>query len=176
MPSFEFVQTQKTALAGSGISASDTSILLRSFKLPDGTNIIMSMFGDTGKATIEPGTEREENIVFTGITQNANGTALLTGVTRGHRLVAPYDSDSSRAFSHPGGRPLVISNNASFYNDLKEMIEDIAISGSPNASESQKGIVEEATDTEIASNTGTGATGAKLFVPADSTYIQRVVK
>jgi len=36
--------------------------------------------------------------------------------------------------------------------------------GNVNASETAKGIVEEATDAEVAAGTATGATGAKLFV------------
>jgi hypothetical protein len=38
--------------------------------------------------------------------------------------------------------------------------------GNVNASETTKGIVEEATDAEVAAGTATGATGAKLFVSA----------
>jgi len=47
---------------------------------------------------------------------------------------------------------------------LKEYIDSVAIAGAPNASETVKGIVEEATDAEIAAGTATGTTGAKLFV------------
>lgn len=36
--------------------------------------------------------------------------------------------------------------------------------GNPNASETARGIVEEATDAEVTAGTATGATGAKLFV------------
>jgi len=36
--------------------------------------------------------------------------------------------------------------------------------GNPNASETTRGIVEEATDAEVTAGTATGATGAKLFV------------
>jgi len=36
--------------------------------------------------------------------------------------------------------------------------------GNPNASETQAGIVEEATDAEVSAGTATGATGAKLFI------------
>jgi len=47
---------------------------------------------------------------------------------------------------------------------LKEYIDGIAISGSPDASTTTKGIVEEATQAEVDAGTGTGGTGAKLFV------------
>lgn len=42
--------------------------------------------------------------------------------------------------------------------------------GNVNASTTTKGIVEEATQAEINAGTATGATGAKLFVPADKAF------
>lgn len=47
---------------------------------------------------------------------------------------------------------------------LKEYIDAASIAGAVDASESAKGIVEEATDAETAAGTATGGTGAKLFV------------
>jgi hypothetical protein len=47
---------------------------------------------------------------------------------------------------------------------LKDYIDGIAIAGSPNASETAKGLVEEATQDEVTAGTDIGATGAKLFV------------
>lgn len=45
--------------------------------------------------------------------------------------------------------------------------------GNPNASETQRGIVEEATDAEVTAGTATGGSGAKLFVTPTklSTYL-----
>ena len=112
-----YVQTQKTTLSGSGVTATDTTIILSSFKLPDGaTTITMSDFGTTGFGTLEAGTSREESISFTGITQNANGTATLTGVTRGLRLVSPYDEVSANKFAHAGGSTFTITNTSAFYS------------------------------------------------------------
>lgn len=50
---------------------------------------------------------------------------------------------------------------------LKEYIDGIAIAGSPDATETSKGIVEEATQAEVNAGTATGGTGARLFVPPD---------
>lgn len=47
----------------------------------------------------------------------------------------------------------------------KAYADALAIAGAPNASTTQKGIVEEPTAGEIAAATDTGATGAKLFLP-----------
>lgn len=69
----------------SSVGVSNTSIALSAFKEPV-SNIpyTMSYLGSTvGYGTIDPQTSRSEFISFTGITQNSNGTALLTGVTRG---------------------------------------------------------------------------------------------
>lgn len=114
---FTPVQASQFTLSGAGITSSATTIQLTSFTLPDParTLITMSMFGDVGYAVIEPQTSKIETITFTGVTQNANGTALLTGVTRGIDFVSPYAGSASRALSHAGGSYLILSNPAAFY-------------------------------------------------------------
>lgn len=113
---FQPVQTQKTTLSAAGIGTSDVTIGLTSLKLPDGvTTITMSNFGSIGYGTLEPGTSKEESISFTGITQNASGSATLTGVSRGLRFVYPYDSVSANKLTHAGGSIFVVSNTAPFY-------------------------------------------------------------
>jgi hypothetical protein len=56
---------------------------------------------------------------------------------------------------------------------LKEYIDNAIISGAADASETVKGLVEEATDAEMTAGTDTGGTGAKLFVPPSKiqTYV-----
>ena len=124
------VQTQKTTLYGSGVTSSDTSITVATLKLPDrSTNITMTDFGNVGYATIEPGTAREEQISFTGITQNVNRTATLTGVTRGLRFVSPYDSVAANKYAHAGGSTIVFSNTAAFHERFTVADEDEAVTG-----------------------------------------------
>lgn len=48
---------------------------------------------------------------------------------------------------------------------LKEYIDGISIAGAPDASETAKGLVEEATQAQTIAGTDTGETGARLFVP-----------
>ena len=149
----------------------------------DGVNLAMTDFGTIGFGTIEPGNSaQEEQISFTGITQNANGTATLTGV-KTVMFLAPYTQTANLAKSHIGGSQFIISNTSGFYdrltgkandetvtgkwtfpgggnasapvsgtvyaeptNDLeyasKKYIDDIAIAGSPKASEAVYGIAK----------------------------------
>lgn len=126
----KFVQLQRLSLYGSGISATDTSIVLESMLVPTTTTTVtMTDFGSIGYGTLEPGTEREENISFTGITQNANGTATLTGVTRGLNFISPYTTSASLKHAHAGGTGLYVSNSAPFYNEILAKDNDETITG-----------------------------------------------
>lgn len=119
----QFVQGIDYFLNGSGIGVVDTTIILSSMQYPNGTTdapapVLMADFGtsDVGYGTLEPETSREENISFTGITQNLNGTASLTGVTRGLKFKFPYDQDLVLRRQHAGGGKFRISNSVQFYN------------------------------------------------------------
>lgn len=114
--SFTPVGGQTYTLSGAGINSSATSITLNSFTTPDGRALAMSMFGSIGYAVIDPNSPTKiEDVTFTGITQNANGTAVLTGVSRGMDFVSPYAASTSLAYSHSGGAYLILSNSAGFY-------------------------------------------------------------
>lgn len=126
---FKFVQNQPTTLAGAGSSLGDTTIILSALTQIDGTVLTMTDFGSTGFGTIEPGNGiQEEQIAFTGITQNSNGTATLTGVST-VLTVSPYTQTSGLATSHPGGAQFVISNTAGFYDKLSAKNDDETITG-----------------------------------------------
>lgn len=118
------VQGKDYALAGSGVSSTATTIVLTSFKDPQGTNITMTDFGAIGYGTLEPGTVREENFSFTGVTQNANGTADLTGVTRGLKFVSDFTADSSLRQAHAGGTIMRISDSAPFFSNYANKKND----------------------------------------------------
>lgn len=172
-------------------------------KLPDNSTLVtMTDFGTLGYGTLEPGTTREENISFTGITQNADGTATLTGVTRGLNFVSPYTSSAALKLAHAGGVTFIITNNAPFYDGLlnknddetivgtytftdtavprmntahtygageeeyfatKRYADSLALAGAPDASTTQKGMAEEATQAEVDAGTAAGS-AARLFV------------
>lgn len=125
-----YVQAQDFTLNGSGIGIADTTIPLSSFTLPNSNEpITMAMFGDIGYGTLEPETPREENISFTGVTQNANGTAELTGVVRGLDLVDPYTVDLTLRQSHAGATIFRITNSVQLYAMLANKYNDEDIEG-----------------------------------------------
>lgn len=125
----KFIQGQDFFLDGSGVSATATSIDLTSFTLPDGTLITTDDIGALGYITFEPETSFEENASFTGVTQNDDGTATLTGVTRGLRLVYPYEADADLTYAHFGASRVRITNSAPFYNDFANKENDETVSG-----------------------------------------------
>lgn len=149
----KYVQNQVSYLSGSGAVATATSFTLASFKQIDGsTNLTMTDFGTKGFMTLEPnnGTQ-EESISFTGITQNASGTATITGVST-VLFVDPYTETSGLAKSHPGGSKAVVTNTSAFYAGFTNKGDDETISGKwtfPNDDVSNAGIASD-TDTAVA--------------------------
>lgn len=116
--SIKISQLQNFSLAGSGVSIGDVTMTLSSFQTIDGVNLAMTDFGSKGYITVEPGSrDREEQISFSGVTQNANGTATLTGV-KTVLFLSPYTETSGVAKSHPGGVIAVVTNTSGFYNEF----------------------------------------------------------
>lgn len=126
-----FVGTLPTTLSGSGITSSATSIGVVSMTLQQtGQALSMSDFGTIGYITLEPGvSSRQEFASFTGITQNSNGSAVLTGVTRGLAPVSPYTASSTFRFSHSGGTKLIVSNSPPFYDTFANKQNAASITG-----------------------------------------------
>lgn len=114
--SFNPVGATNFVLAGAGVTSSQTTIQLASFKTPGGLNLTMTNFGNIGFGALDPQTASKlEDISFTGIVQNANGTATLTGVTRGMDFVYPYTASTTLQKSHAGGSTFILTNTAAFY-------------------------------------------------------------
>jgi len=160
---FTPVQAQKFKLSGSGVAGGDTSITLRTMKTPDGREITMSMLGDTGYMTLEPGTAREEQITFTGITQSgSDDTATLTGVERGLDFVFPYSASTTLQKSHAGGSIAILTNNAKFYG------QEFAFTNS-DATITQKWVFPSSTDLwpRAAATTSLTTATATLFATKD---------
>jgi hypothetical protein len=124
-----FVQGQTYYLAGSGVTLTATTISLQSMEYPDGTLVAMADFGDLGYITLEPETEREENASFTNLTQNADGSVTLTGVTRGLAFKTPYTQDLALRQDHAGNTEVRVTNSAPFYNQLAVKENDESITG-----------------------------------------------
>lgn len=125
----KFVQAQKFALSGSGVTSSATTVVLQTFATPDGTLITDADLGTINYCTFEPGGSKEEIFSFTNVTQNANGTATLTGVVRGLKFVSPYDADSALRQQHSGGSIVVLSNNPQMLDEFLSASNDETITG-----------------------------------------------
>lgn len=126
------VQGQDWYLAGSGVNLSQTTVTILNFYLPDNiTPVTMAMFGPIGYMTLEPESSREENISFTGITNNGNGTWTLTGVTRGLGFVFPGTQVLALRYAHAGGTKIRATNSFQFYETLyANKTRDQVITGS----------------------------------------------
>jgi len=158
----KYLQTQAYTLAGSGCTLAATSITLTNMLQIDGVTLVtMADFGSKGFATIEPGNgTQEEQISFTGITQNSNGTATLTGV---HNVLfsTPYTETSGTALSHAGGTTFVISNTSGFYARL----QGDAIGTYTNGTTTKNAADSSATQT-IAHGLGSAPSKVKLTATA----------
>ncbi len=122
------VQTQSFQIIGSGATAGGTTFTLQSFKDILGTNLAMASFGALGFGTIEPNTSNEDSITFTGITQNSDGTATLTGVNS-VLFITPYTTGSGLRLSHAGSVTFIITNTSAFYNTFANKNNDETITG-----------------------------------------------
>ncbi len=113
-----YPQLQYFTLYSSGVSIADTSIVLTSFQTIDGVNLAMSDFGDKGFITIDPGSgTSEEQISFSGVTQNANGTATLTGIKHVGDL-SPYTEASGTTKQHSGGATCSVAITSGLLNQF----------------------------------------------------------
>lgn len=117
-------------LSGS-ISSTATTINLSSFLEPvTGTPYTMVLLNsDIAFATIAPKTTSSEFISFTGITQNADGTATLTGVTRGLAKKYPFTTDSTYKLPHSGQSQFIISDVPQLFQEYIPLTNDVTITG-----------------------------------------------
>lgn len=119
---------------GQSIGTSDTSIKLSSFKEPT-SNIPYTMSylnSATGYGTLSPQSSISEFISFSGITQNSDGSAVLTGVTRGLSRTPAGSScvaSTTLATSHAGQSIFILSNSPCFYAEYAVKQNNETISG-----------------------------------------------
>jgi len=121
----------QTFYLGSSISSTATTILLSSFVEPvTGTPYTMALLNtDIAYGTIGPKTSSAEFISFTGITQNSDGTATLTGVTRGLAKKYPFATDSAYKLPHAGQSVFIISDAPQLFNKYVSLENAETISG-----------------------------------------------
>lgn len=170
-------------LSGGGVSSSATSIVLSSLTLPqNGYPIQDADLSATFYVTLEPGNRsRQEVVSCTTVTQNAAGTATLSGCTRGLSPITPYTASSSLQFAHGGGSQVIFSDPPQLFNQYPAKANDETITGqwtfdtfpvTPDnsaASETVAGVTELATGAEAAATTLSGAVGRLALPTAIST-------
>ncbi len=154
----------------SSISSTQTTIKLSSFKEPT-SNIPYTMSylnASQEYATIDAQTTISEFVSFTGITQNTDGTAVLTGVTRGLSRSFPYTASTTFQTAHSAQSTLVLSNPPQLYNDIYTYIQNATYAGTVDMTTSVKGIAQRATGAQAAAHAadGSGGTTAPLVLSA----------
>jgi hypothetical protein len=108
----------------SSIGTSQTSITLSSFKEPISSipYTMTYLKSDVEYGTIDPNSNSiSEFVSFTGITQNTNGTATLTGVTRGllrtPGAAGACTASTTLAQAHSGQAIFILSNSPCFQGE-----------------------------------------------------------
>lgn len=117
-------------LAGSGITGSATSIILQSLTIPQSGRLLLDAdFSDTFYITLEPGnTKRQEISSCTTVVQNANGTATLSGCSRGLVPFTPFTASTTYQFSHGGGTQVIFSDPPQLFNEFTAKLNKETIS------------------------------------------------
>lgn len=158
-----FVETAPASLY-QALSTTDTQAVITPYPLDlDGNKLTIADFGSTATFTIDPKlTGYEEINGFTGIVDNGNNTATLTGLSRNLLGKAPYTASSAGGKAHGSSAVVVFSNNPQMYQGIIAYINGIALAGTVNATTSLQGLVQLATTTDLNAGTGTGSTGASL--------------
>ena len=126
-----FFGGQTYTLAGTGISSSASSFTLTSFTITqNGKKIQDEDMADTFYGTFEPGSRsRQEFFSCTTVAQNSDGTALISGCSRGLSPITPYTASTSLQFAHGGGTSVIFSNTPQFYDQFAAKGNDEVITG-----------------------------------------------
>jgi len=150
------------------LTASSTSFRLNNIENWAGTDLAASDFGTVAYGVIrdakgtkveffafDPATIADADIDFTYRGLSFNGTDLTTEVS------------ANKLEWGKGSIVELGTHGPQIFQWLQELIEGIAISGSPDATLIQKGLVELATAAQITAGTATGETGAGIAVTPD---------
>jgi len=118
-------------LFSSGVSSSASSIILSSLTLPQtGQKIVDSDLSTTFYLTLEPGNRSKQEIAScTTVVQNSNGTATLSGCTRGLSPIPPFTASTTLQFAHGGNSSVIFSDPPQFHNQYTAKTNDEFVSG-----------------------------------------------
>jgi len=112
------------------IGTTDTTVKLSSFKNRSSIALTMTLLNtDIGYGTLSPQTSRSEFVSFSGITQNADGTATLTGVSRGLSDISPFTASTTLRQSHPGQSVFILSDSPQLFEEYAKRRNDESITG-----------------------------------------------
>lgn len=166
----------QTYTLNSSISSVQNTISLTSFTEPvTGTPYTMALINsDVAYGTIAPKTTSSEFISFTGVTQNADGTATLTGVTRGLAKKYPFTTDSAYKLPHSGQSIFIISDAPQVFEEFVPLRNDVTIAGVKTFSSSP--VVPTPTTSTQAANKSYVDGVAIAGAPNASTSIQGLVQ
>ncbi len=119
----------------SSIGTTNTSIKLSSFKNRSDIALTMTNLDtDIGYGTLSPQTTRSEFVSFTGVTQNSDGTAILTGVIRGLADISPFTASTTMREAHPGQSVFILSDSPQLFEEYASRRSDDTIVGRWNYS------------------------------------------
>lgn len=140
--------------AGSKFVVSNNPDLLNKLTAKDNDEIIEGSWQFPATPTLDnnPATKGYVDTEVDAAIAVANTKVGLTG----NETVAGIKTFSSS--------PIVPTPTSNTQAANKQYVDGVAIAGAPDANETTKGIVEEATDAEVLAGTATGSTGAKLFI------------
>lgn len=166
-----------TYTLNSSIGSTDTSITLQSFTEPvSGVPYTMVLLNTSiAYGTIGPRTSSSEFISFTGITQNASGTATLTGVTRGLAKKYPFTTSSTFKLPHAGQSQFILSDAPQVFNKFVSIENDETIAGIKTFSSSPLvptgGTGTQAANATDIANAISGASGTATNLVAGTTKL-----
>ncbi len=120
-----------TYTLNSSISSTQTSFILSSFLEPfTGTPYTMALLNtDIVYFTIAPKTTQSEFVSGTTLTQNADGTCTVGGVTRGLAKKYPFTTDSAFKLPHSGQTQVIMSDAPQVFVKYASIDNDITIHG-----------------------------------------------
>lgn len=136
-----FSQVKKSFLK-QPMTTSDTTMLVNALVDIYGNLMTIGSIGNPFYLTISPGGNDEEICSATGITQNADGTCTITGLTRGLSAVTPYTSGGT-ALNHGASTPVVFTpDNPQLFNSIIAYVNSLVLAAAVQASVTASGYVK----------------------------------
>lgn len=150
------------------ITASATTAVLSDILGWDGASLTASDFGTVGYGVFRNSTNTVmEFFEWDPSTITVGATTGITLSKRGLKFTGDLTTQvTANKLTWVRGDTIIElgSNPSQIYQYLKDYIDGIAVAGSPDASTTAEGLVEEATQAEVDAGTAAGGTAARLFV------------